>query len=262
MGDGMGRSPSEHRRAGVAMGAGLHGLPASGEAPTRIVENLLALVREAPADGLAATPATDVTRALLDVDPTRWHRLAAGLSAPRGDVAALLDLVPAVARGLGRMWLEDRVSFAEVTMGCAALQSLLRDVAPEPPAPFDAPLVAVLLRAGETHTLGATMAAACLRREGASVMLLMGRPDAELIEAVRGGDLTSVCLSASRREDPSDLAPLVAGLRAASGAPVLLGGSILEDADPVELRRATGADRVTTDPRDALRPVAGLAAAP
>lgn len=270
MGDGGGRA-SQNRDAisGGVRGAGAPPppRPAGGADPSmRAIENLLALVanpdRESTFDAPPAERSDALIRALLDPDPDRWRGVAATLTATGADPEALFEAVVVAARALGQMWLDDRVSFAEVTIACAALQALLREASPEASATPDAPLVAVAVRAGETHTLGAAMAAARLRRAGASVMLLVGRPDAELVDAVRGGDLSAVCLSASSDADLPAIARLVGRLREASGAPVLLGGAVLDGADAAALRRATGADRVTMEPCEALRPMAPPRAAP
>ena len=201
---------------------------------------------------------------MLDPDRGRRDDVVGRLRADGVPDAALVEAhVPAAARRLGEMWLDDTASFVEVTMAVASLQGLVRDLAPRPDpvlgADARAPLVAVVVRDRETHTLGASVAAAWLRRGGASVMLLMGRPDGQVVEAVREGGFSAVCVSASAREDLTGLAGLIGRLRAASGAPVLLGGSILEDGSGGEgggrasLRVATGADHVTSDPGTVLR---------
>jgi methylmalonyl-CoA mutase cobalamin-binding subunit len=187
--------------------------------------------------------------ALLDPDPDRSARTL--LRIARRDVDRFVDrILPEAAVLLGRLWLEDRAGFAEVTMATSRLQSVLREVDPGMEAP-DAPLVAVVVPRGETHTLGAAVAAWRLRRAGASVMLLVGRPEEEVLAALGGGDLAAVCLSASGGEGAT-LAPLVKRLRAASGAPVVLGGSILVGRDPEAVRLACGADAVGRTPEDAL----------
>lgn len=239
---------------------GLSGRSGPGGAQGPIVEALLALVGEecrgAPAwvePGSTGDPVDLLLRAVLDADATRRRLLLHRLAARGADAGVVIDrLIPAAARRLGELWSSDRMGFAEVSLASAGLQGLVRELTPPPLGAADAPLVAVVVRAGETHTLGATVAAARLRRAGASVMLLMGRSDEEVAEAVRGDDLSSVCLSASSRDDLPALARLVRQIRATTRARLLLGGSILLEGEPGALRGAAGVDDVCADPEAAL----------
>ena len=243
------------RPAPVRPRAGAGRVPASPAEPAAE-----AMRRAAPSpDEVAA-----LTQAVLDPGRERRDEVIERLRARGAADAALVEVhVPAAARRLGEMWLDDTASFVEVTMAVASLQGLVRDLTPRPDpvlgADARAPLVAVIVRDRETHTLGASVAAARLRRGGASVMLLMGRPDGQVVEAVREGGFSAVCVSASAREDLAGLAGLIGRLRSASRAPVLLGGSILEDGaggrgdGRASLRVATGADHVTSDPGMVLR---------
>jgi MerR family transcriptional regulator, light-induced transcriptional regulator len=85
---------------------------------------------------------------------------AAGIR--REDIADFY--VPEVARRLGAAWCEDRTSFADVTVGTARLQGLLREIGPDwfsdarlgdrPPV-----CVLVVVSRDEFHTLGAMVLA-------------------------------------------------------------------------------------------------------
>ena len=265
MGDGGGRtSPDRGERTRDSWA------PLREDAPRHHLSLVTADVSARTGARLVPTQAPRLSEALvehliavaLDPDPAWRVHGVSRLQAHGLDAAAILDLyVPEAARRLGERWLEDRASFAEVTIATAALQALVRELSVGPPAGWEprasAPLVAMVVRDGETHTLGASVAAARLRRAGASVMLLMGRSDSEVVRAVRGGDLAMVCLSASAREDRATLASMIGALRAASGAPVVLGGSILCGEEGA---RGLGADHTTDDPEAALR-LCGLAAA-
>lgn len=191
-----------------------------------------------------------LVEALLDPDAERAARVVRR-AATRDADRFVDEVLPEAARRLGLMWLEDRVGFAEVTVASARLQAVLREVDPGPEA-LDGPLVAIVVPQGETHTLGPAVAAWRLRRAGASVMMLLACEEREALAALGGGDLSAVCLSSAAGGDGSDLAPLVSRLRAASGAPVLLGGAILDGRDPEALRLASGADGVGTEPEAAL----------
>ena len=252
---------------------------AGGFAGARDMESLLSMVLDEPRGRTAArrgsdaspwrmgSPPADVgalTEAVLRPERHRRDEVVERLRVLGVPDEAVVEIhVPAAARRLGEMWLDDTASFVEVTMAVASLQGLVRDLTPHPDAVADAhaPLVAMVVRERETHTLGAAVAAARLRRGGASVMLLMGRPDGQVVEAVRGAGLSAICVSASGREDLAGLAGLIGRMRAAARAPVLLGGSILEgEGGCAALRLATGADHVTADPATVLR-LCGLEAA-
>lgn len=206
----------------------------------------------------------ELIEAALDVDLRARDAVVGRLMAHGvGAMAIATDYVPAAARRLGELWSDDELGFADVSMGTSRLQGLVRDLHGAPADPFEAgppaPLIAVAVPEGETHTLGAVVAATQLRAAGASVLLLMGRSDAETVEAVRGGDLSLVCVSSSERGRPGTVAAFVGALRAASGVPVALGGAIVGgDLDADALGRLTGADLVTCDAGAALR----LGAAP
>ena len=269
MDDGGGRGSPRRQRAD----------PGGGFAGARDMESLLSMVLDEPRGRTASRrdpvaspwrmghPPADVgalTEAVLHPDRHRRDEVVEHLRALGVPDEAVVEVhVPAAARRLGEMWLDDTASFVEVTMAVASLQGLVRDLAPrpDPVAGAQAPLVAMVVRDRETHTLGASVAAARLRRGGASVMLLMGRPDGQVVEAMRGADLSAICVSASGREDLAGLAGLIGRMRAVARAPVLLGGSILEgDGSCASLRVATGADHVTADPGTVLR-LCGLEAA-
>jgi MerR family transcriptional regulator, light-induced transcriptional regulator len=167
--------------------------------------------------------------------------------------------VPAVARQLGDMWCSDRIGFAAVTISCARLQGLLRELGPEWRADRAADPLApsiLLIVVGEAqHTLGATVLSGQLRRIGLSVRLMCGaRPD-EVAILLRHLSFNAVFLSSSLGESLESLRRVVDAARAAVGAglPIVLGGTILMDGpSAAELQALTGADHVTGDLNEAL----------
>ncbi|RVT82079.1 hypothetical protein DXV76_18080 [Rhodobacteraceae bacterium CCMM004] len=171
--------------------------------------------------------------------------------------------IPEVARRLGRAWCEDSVSFADVTIGSARLQALLRDIGGDHAAGLhQAPQganVAVMVLADEYHTLGAMVLTGQLRRLGVSVRLMLGRPLTEIEAVVRDSAFDAVLVSVAHREELVSVRRAVTAIRAAGAAtlPVVIGGGILETG--AEVCAETGANFATSDVREALR-LCGLVA--
>jgi methanogenic corrinoid protein MtbC1 len=165
--------------------------------------------------------------------------------------------IPEVARRLGAAWCEDGLSFADVTIGTARLQGLLKEIGSEwsDEARFDpdAPGLLVVVLADEFHTLGAMVLCGQLTRLGASVKLAMGQSEHELLRIVAGGHFDAILVSAAQGERLAPLRKLVEKIRAASvrPTPVVIGGSVVTRVTDIKIK--TGADHATTDPREALR---------
>ena len=171
--------------------------------------------------------------------------------------ADIIDIhIPAVARWLGAEWCTDCISFAEVSIGCARLQGLIRELdARNRPAaaPVTAPSVLLVIPADAYHTLGAMVALSKFRRLGVSVRLLIIRETAELVETVRECKFDMIAISASGAERLEMLRMLVKNARTAATPPppVVIGGSVLELEPNIAL--LIGADHASADPEEALR---------
>lgn len=164
--------------------------------------------------------------------------------------------IPEVARRLGADWHENRRSFADVTIGVARLQCLLREMAAHGPADpirdTDAPGVAVIVLENEFHTLGAMVLGQQLRRAGISVQMIVGQTEAEIVQSVAQDRFDAILVSVSRPERLASVRKLVEKLRNATlnATPVVIGGRAVGDEG--EIRTLTGADHVATDAQDAL----------
>lgn len=165
--------------------------------------------------------------------------------------------IPEVARRLGAAWCEDSVSFADVTIGVARLQGMLKEIgAPwfdEARLDAEAPGLLVVVLADEFHTLGAMVLCGQLARLGVSVKIAMGHGESELLRTVAAGNFDAIFLSAAQGERLARLRKLVEKIRAASvrPTPVVIGGSVVTRV--TDIKTQTGADHATTDPREALR---------
>lgn len=147
--------------------------------------------------------------------------------------------IPAVAHQLGEMWCADTLGFAEVTIGTARLQALLRELGPEwrsdVKARADAPLILLISPHDDQHTLGTVLVAGQLRRRGYSVrMALDPTPDA-LRRQVQTMTFDAIFISASQSESLEKLRRMVNFLKTVSEdiPPIALGGGILTEYDNV-----------------------------
>ncbi len=164
--------------------------------------------------------------------------------------------IPAAARRFGEAWLNDTMTFCEVTLGSARLQSLLHDLTSDF---FDEEmdssvggLVLIVVPAGEQHTLGGLTVAWQLRRRGVSVCLQIG-PRLEAVRTLvanRRFNGAFVSIGSSRRLE--ELPELVAAMKSSAthSLMVAVGGATAE-ADK-DLVARSGADIVTCDLDEAL----------
>jgi methylmalonyl-CoA mutase cobalamin-binding subunit len=165
--------------------------------------------------------------------------------------------IPEVSRRLGAAWCEDGMSFADVTIGAARLQGLLKEIgaawSDDRLLDPDAPGVLVVVLADEFHTLGAMVLCGQLARLGVSVKLAMGHSESDLLRTVAAGQFEAILVSAAQGERLATLKKLVEKIRAACvrPTPVVVGGSVVQRV--TDIKSKTGADHATTDPREALR---------
>lgn len=180
----------------------------------------------------------------------------------RVSVVALADqYIPTAARCMGLAWLDDQLSWADVSLGSARLQAVLREVG----AGWSADLadlphrgsVLLVVPAQEQHTLGALVLVGQLRRLGVSVCLRIAPNRADLRQVLQAGRFDGVLISVACRETLEATAALVATIRGLGHgtAPVILGGAIV--GRPGIDVPCLGADAVTSDLFAALQ-VCGL----
>jgi methanogenic corrinoid protein MtbC1 len=160
--------------------------------------------------------------------------------------------IVAAAAEMGDAWAEDRMTFAEVTMGMARLQTLLRELgnawsADQAVGQVASGTVLLVMPAFEQHTLGAMVLMGQLRRRGVSVSLGLGIPATEVCRRVRLVRYSAILISVACVDRLSDLAGYVKKIRAESGSlpPVVVGGGIM--AHPGDVRLETGADAALCD---------------
>jgi methylmalonyl-CoA mutase cobalamin-binding subunit len=160
--------------------------------------------------------------------------------------------IVAAAAEMGEAWAEDRMTFAEVTMGMSRLQSLLRELgnawsADQASGADGSGTVLLVMPSFEQHSLGALVLMGQLRRRGVSVALALGVPAAEICRRVRVARYSAILISVACVDRLADLAAYVKKMRADGGSlpPVVVGGGIM--AHPADVRLETGADAALRD---------------
>jgi len=161
------------------------------------------------------------------------------------------------ARRLGDWWLEDRITFTDVTVGLCRLQQLVHELsdrfAPQDPGP-DAPAILLAAAPGEQHVFGLTLMAEVFRRGGWRVSLVQEATAGELVEMVRAEAFAVVALSLTDDRFFPETLKLAGRLRAASanpGAALMVGGRAFAEA-PQRIADI-GADLSAATAQDALR---------
>jgi hypothetical protein len=208
-------------------------------------------------DGLRQFVLDHLMRAVLAKGSFVPDALLAELRGYRLTVDAIIDLyVPTVARMLGDSWVDDRIHFADVTIGIMRLQSLLAEASaatqPNVKPGADHLHALVLVPQGEQHFLGASVLAAQLRRKGCDVSMSfdedMGTLRARLMQDIP--DL--VLITCARRETLESVANTVQTVRdtVASGPVLAVGGAMkMKKEDVLEF---TGADIVTNSAEEVV----------
>ena len=204
----------------------------------------------------AETMIQRLEHAVLDRNPERRMSVLAELRAAGvPDVQIAEDLIPLVAQRLGDAWCEDNMSFADVTIGSARLQALVRDLgAPDPdPLKYNAGSVAVIVPEDESHTLGAMVLTSRLRRQQVSVRLFLGTEESEVLASLGRTRYDAVLISASHSQKLAKIDRFVTKIKRVvrRGTPVIVGGSVVERGVAVE--KHVRADYITSNVDEALK---------
>jgi methylmalonyl-CoA mutase cobalamin-binding subunit len=190
--------------------------------------------------------------AVRSSDPAAFEALKPELKRARISAATLAEVyIPEVARRLGQGWDDDCISFAEVTMGVARLQAILREIGTtwvaDEATVVSSATVLMVLPSGEQHTLGALCAAGWLRRRGISVCLRIAPTTADLADLLASRSFDGAMISIACEDKVDVCAMLVQTLRdhSVNDMRVAVGGAITALGD--DALKATGADIVTND---------------
>lgn len=198
-----------------------------------------------------------MVRAVLTGDPEALGRLTAEFRRLRIPAEVVVDTyIPAAVTEIGTAWHEDVIDILDATIAMARLQNLVREFGrgwrADDSDPAAQGSVLMVVPPGESHTLGAMIATAQLRRSGVSVAVQLAPAPAAIEELITTRRFDALFLSVGSVECLESGATIVKTMerRTRPRLPVVVGGSI-----PLELvavRRAVGADFATRDVRAAL----------
>ena len=141
---------------------------------------------------------------------------------------------PEAAKLLGEDWLEDRLTFAQVTIAMAKLQSLTRyyesSYCTELSYNINQPEILLIVPIGETHTFGAQMAYRKFKRLGTSPYLAIGYNPKELKDLITTHKFGLIGMSVGDCVNKKNCINLLKDLRSITKdtTPIILGGSVIE----------------------------------
>jgi methylmalonyl-CoA mutase cobalamin-binding subunit len=170
--------------------------------------------------------------------------------------------VPAAARLLGQQWLDDEITFVDVTVRTERLHGIVRcvDAMVTPDEATRGPLFLVLLPEGEQHTLGVFVLGMQLRTAGFSAVVRVAPTASELSQMLSTARFELCLVSVGCVNGLRSAPGLVKMLRLVGpeGLKIVVGGSIPMDSDA--LLAATGADSVCRDVATIISEYGGTAA--
>ena len=200
-----------------------------------------------------------ICTALMSESDSSHKAVIASLLATGVSQREILDsVIPAASRRLGEMWIEDRASFVDVTLGASRLQAVYRESNDEGRDRLldrTIPLgqsVLMVVPDFEQHSLGAFSAADQLRRYGLWVRMAIGLDHQELGKLVTYGGFSMVGLTIGSAKTIERTTGLIDYMRASISfcPPIFVGGNVVED--PRKIERRTGADYAVRSVREAM----------
>lgn len=170
--------------------------------------------------------------------------------------------VPAAARRLGQQWLDDEITFVDVTVRTERLHGIVRcvDEMVAPDEVTKGPAFLVLLPEGEQHTLGVFVLGMQLRTAGFSAVVRVAPTAADLSQLLSSARIDMCLVSVGCVNGLQSAPGLIRMLRLVGpdSLRIVVGGSIPMESDA--LLAATGADGVCRDVATIIGEYAGTAA--
>ena len=223
------------------------------------LDDLHSRARVAVDHGRDAKILSIILKAVLSVGRSQFDQMVEEIGVQhKVSPEALIDIyIPQAAKILGEEWCADHMSFAEVTIGSARLQSWVRDL----DRSFDTRAatddihgasVLLVIPPNTFHTLGTMVALSQFRRAGASVRLLICQRLGDLRQSLTDTTFDMVALSAPGGTSLDLLRQMVDNIRNAPDATpyIVVGGGIL--AVEPDTKILIGADFSAHDPKEAL----------
>lgn len=173
-------------------------------------------------DGLVAASLRDEG---FDPSASLHHLMSQRITEPE-----IVDLyVPKAAEAIGALWMEDEISFADVTVSALRLQMLVREVTHTAKRPPQRMRALIVLPEQDQHFLGMIVATAQLERLGCVTDVSICESASSLVERILLDRPDAVLFSCSRVEALPPIARSVKAVRKdMRPAPMFaLGGSIL-----------------------------------
>ena len=209
---------------------------------------------DAPARPFSADEIDRFARRAVDaeadvlVDEVNLRLSAGGVS--HEDV--LLKLLAPAARRLGKLWDDDRVDFADVTIGLMKLHRVLERLNADTPcglgAGKTAPRILLAPAPGEQHVFGVVMVGEFFAKSGWRVRCETAPCDDDLVAAAAADHYDVIGLSVSAELNMKTLREAIRRIRANSrnrDVNILVGGqAFINDGS---LARRVGADATATD---------------
>lgn len=163
------------------------------------------------------------------------------------------------ARMLGNLWADNKISFAETTIGVARLQETVRSLAARGPLEKSTKVGAEILLLApehENHLLGLFIACEAFEEAGCYVHLAIGQSPEEIGTLAQRHRYDMIGISVSSNRTVKEARAIVRKLRGGKSrsTPIILGGGLVADETKhVELIAETDVDHITCDPMVALR---------
>lgn len=190
-----------------------------------------------PAEASGPPEAAEIDRFVTEVladDDHGWQTMIEQFRQRNMPVSSIyLDLLAPAAHRLGEQWVEDQISFADVTVAVGRLQRIMRGLSPlfdtEVDGLADGRRALLVPAPGEQHTFGLSMVAEFFRRSGWEVVGGTGPESLDPVRAVRDEWFDVVGISVGVEARIEWLRSGVAALRRASrnkGIGVMVGGPI------------------------------------
>lgn len=175
--------------------------------------------------------------ALLSDDDKAASGIISGLRADgvRAEDIYLKQLA-AAARILGDKWVNDELSFSQVTVATGRMYAIMRSLRHlfEPKLPLHGKAAVFAAVPGEDHTLGVHMAADFFRKDGWNIALKVGMDHDELVAEIGKTPVGILGLSVSGKHSIEALSRLVVALNICSPSLIILvGGSNISELRPI-----------------------------